>query len=409
MSPEQQPSPIRGISRNVFLLGIVSLFNDISSEMLYPLIPLFLTATLGAPVAIVGVIEGAAEMTASVLKAFSGWMSDRLGRRLPFVIGGYGLSAVAKPALALAGGWPLVLVARVADRFGKGMRGTARDAIIAESSDPAQRGRAFGFHRSADQVGAVAGPLLALPLLAFFHQNYRAVFIAAFIPGALGVLLLFLVKETGRGAKAAAELPKFRWSETTPAFRRFLFITLLFALGNSSDVFLILRARQLGISASAVMVLYAFFNLIVVLTSFPAGVLSDRLGRKRILVAGFALFAVVYAGFGLASNIAAIWIFYGLYGLHMGMTEGVSRAFAVDLVSPDHRGTALGLHSLATGATTLAASSVAGLLWNCAGAPAAFYYGAATATLSALLLMTMVSKPTSSQPGLKGESADLLT
>jgi MFS family permease len=384
----ERRSPVPGVSRNVFLLGIVSLCNDISSEMLYPLIPLFLTKTLGAPVSAVGVIEGAAEMTASILKGFSGWWSDRVGRRLPFVIGGYGLSAISKPLLALARSWPMVLVARVSDRFGKGMRGTARDAIIVESTADETRGRAFGFHRSADQTGAVVGPLLALPLLSLFHHDYRGLFLAAFVPGALAVALLFLVRETGRAvATPAAPAPEFKWRETPPKFRIYLLVTALFAIGNSSDVFLILRAKQVGFPDTEVFLLYAFFNLIVVLSAFPAGLLSDRVGRKQILVVGFLLFSAVYAGFGFVTQLWTVWLLYAAYGLFTGMTEGVARAYAVDLAGPEHRGTALGLHSLAIGLTTFIASAVAGLLWSHFGPPAPFLYGAATALLAGIALM----------------------
>lgn len=391
----EQPSPVAGVSRNVFVLSLVSLFTDISSEMLYPLIPLFLTATLGAPVAVVGIIEGAAEMTASLLKGVSGWLSDRAGLRRPFVIAGYGLSAIAKPMLALAGGWPLVLVARVLDRFGKGVRGTARDAMIAESTLPELRGRAFGFHRSADQIGAVAGPLLALPLLAFFGNNYRALFIAAFFPAIAGVVLLFRVAETGRAAgpeKDAVRPPSLRWRDTSPAFRRFLLITLIFAIGNSSDVFLILRAQQAGISTSQILVLFALYNFMTVISAYPAGHLSDRIGRKRLLVVGLFLFALIYTGFALFASPLAIWLLFAGYGVHVGINDGLSRAFAVDLVSADHRATALGLHATATGITTFAASAIAGALWTWSGPPAVFLFGALMAVIAAVGLSLIVPR-----------------
>ncbi len=390
MLAEEQRSPLPGISRNVFLLSLVSLFTDISSEMLYPLVPMFLTATLGVAPSVVGIIEGAAEMTASLLKAFSGWWSDQVGRRLPFVISGYALSAVSKPVLALAYAWPMVLVARVSDRFGKGLRGTARDAILAESSTASMRGRAFGFHRSADQLGAVIGPLLAVPLLGFFAGNHRPIFLVAFLPGAISTALLLLVRETGRKATGSAPPPNFRWSETTPAFRKFLFVTLLFAIGNSSDVFLLLRARQLGIAESAIFVLYALYNGVTVAAAWPAGIVSDRIGRLAMLTTGFALFAAIYSGFAMAASARAIWWLFAAYGLYSALTEGIARAFAVDLAGKEHRGTALGLHALATGITTFAASSIAGWLWTKRGAPAAFYYGAITAALSAVLLPMLV-------------------
>lgn len=382
---------IPGISRNVLVLGLVSLFTDASSEMIYPLVPLFLTRTLGAPVAVLGVIEGLAEATASILKGISGWISDRVGRRRPLVLAGYSLAALAKPLLALAGAWPLVLAARVLDRFGKGLRNTPRDALIADSTEERFRGRAFGFHRSADQIGAVAGPLLALPLLALFQQNYRAVFVVAFLPAALGVALLSMVRETGRGRVTGAPLRSFRWRQATPVFRRFLGITLLFALGNSSDAFLILRAQQLGLSTPRVVLLFATFNLVYVLSAYPAGLLSDRLGRKRLLVAGLGVFALVYLGFALVAAPVWLWLLFGIYGLYMGLTDGVTRAFVVDLVSAEGRATALGVYSMVIGLATLPASAIAGLLWQCYGPSAPFLYGGALAGLAAMLLAGLVS------------------
>jgi MFS family permease len=389
-SEASRPSPIPGISRNVFFLGLVSFFTDASTEMLYPLIPLFLTSVLGAPVAIVGIIEGAAEATASILKAFSGWLSDRIGLRRPFVIFGYGLAAVTKPLLALAVGWPLVLVARVLDRFGKGVRGTPRDALIADSAPAALRGRAFGFHRSADQLGAVLGPLMALPLLALFHHNFRALFVAAFFPAAAGVAMLLAVRETGSRGKGASRPPSFRLPDVSPTFRRFLFITVLFALGNSSDAFLILRAQQMGLATERIVLLFATYNAIYVLSAYPAGLLSDVIGRKRVLVAGLAVFAVVYFGFAFASGPGWIWILFGVYGLYNGLTDGVIRAFVVDLVPPQHRGSALGLHAAATGIATFPASVIAGALWQWVGPGAPFLYGATMAAVAAVLLGVLV-------------------
>lgn len=382
----REPSPIPGISRNVFVLGLVSFCTDASTEMIYPLIPLFLTSTLHAPVAVLGLIEGLAEATASILKGFSGWVSDRLGRRRPLVFAGYGLAALSKPLLALALGWPLVLSARLLDRFGKGLRGSPRDALIADSAEEHLRGRAFGFHRSTDQAGAVIGPLLALPLLALFHQSYRAVFLAAFFPAAIGVAILLAVRETGRPSSAPP--PAFRLRDTPPAFRRFLLAILVFALGNSSDTFLILRARQLGFSTTEVVLAFAAFNATYVLSAYPAGVFSDRIGRKRVLVAGLAVFSLVYFGFALANGPAAIWALFLIYGLYQGLTDGVSRAFVVDLVDPKHRATALGLYSMALGLAAFPASLLAGLLWQHYGPPAPFYYGAALSALSAAALAT---------------------
>jgi MFS family permease len=378
----------------VSILGLVSLFTDASSEMVYPLVPLFLTGTLGAPAALVGVIEGLAEATANVLRGFSGWLSDRTGRRKPLVAAGYGLAAVSKPLLALAGAWPVVLTARMLDRFGKGLRSSPRDALIADSAKPEERGRAFGFHRTADQMGAVIGPLAALPLLALFHQNYRALFVAAFVPAAVGVAALALVRETGAGRKpAGTPPPQFRLAGTSPAFRRFLLVMVLFTLGNSSDMFLMLRAKALGLSASQVVLLFALFNLTYSLASYPAGMVSDRFGRRKVLMAGLVVFATVYAGFGLAGGPAWMWALFPAYGLYQGLTDGTSRAFISDLVAPSGRATAMGVYGMATGLCALPASVIAGQLWQRVGPAAPFYYGAAMAALGAAAFAFAVRAP----------------
>jgi MFS family permease len=382
----REPSPVSGVSRNVFLLGLVSLATDASTEMIYPLVPLFLANVLGAPVAVLGVIEGLAEATASVFKGVSGWASDRMGLRRPLVISGYGLAALTKPLLALAAGWPLVLAARVLDRLGKGIRGTPRDALIADSSLPEQRGKAFGFHRSTDQLGAVIGPLAALPLLAFFHGDFRAVFVAAFVPAAIGVALLGAVRETGRGRQAGAPRPGFRVRAARPEFRRFLAVMLLFTLGNSSDMFLILRARELGAGTQAIVLLFALYNLVYVLSAYPAGALSDRIGRRGVLGAGLGVFALVYLGFGLAGSAAWGWVLFPVYGLYQGLTDGTTRALVTDLAGAGERAGALGAYSMLTGLAAFPASAIAGLLWQQFGPPAPFLFGGALAGLAALLL-----------------------
>lgn len=381
----REPSPIPGISRNVWILGLVSLATDASTEMIYPLVPLFLTQTLGASMATLGFIEGLAEGVASALKGVSGWVSDRVGRRRPLAIFGYGLAALTKPLLALAGGWPLVLAARVLDRFGKGVRGTPRDALIADSSDPALRGRAFGFHRSADQTGAVLGPLLAVPLLALFQGDFRSVFVVAFAPAAIGVAALLLVRE-GRPAAPGQARPVFRWRETPPAYRRFLFAMLFFAAGNSSDVFLIVRAQSLGLPPQRIALLFAAMNAAYVFSAYPGGAISDRLGRRRILTAGLFLFALVYLGFALAADSMWLWALFPLYGVYQGLTDGVSRAYIADLAPPAVRATALGFFAMTTGLAAFAASFAGGLLWQWRGAPATFLYGAVLAAAAGLAL-----------------------
>jgi MFS family permease len=372
----------------VLLLSIVSLLTDISSDMVYPLVPLFLAGQLGAPAPVVGMIEGLAEATASLFKWLSGALSDRWGKRKLFCLAGYGLAAITKPMLALAGGWPLVLCARVLDRFGKGLRGSPRDALIADSTPPELRGRAFGFHRSADSIGAVCGPLLALVLLATLPGDYRAAFLIAFVPGLLSTLFILPVRDR---AVPSADRRVFSFGavrRADPALRRFLLITLVFALGNSSDMFLIMRARELGGSGTTAVLLYAVYQAANVLCSFPAGVISDRLGRKTVLSAGFFLFAAIYLGVGLAGSVTVLWALFPLYGVYQALTDGVGKAFIVDLATEADRGAALGLQAAMTGVSTLPASLVAGFLWEKAGPPAAFLYGASTAALAGVLMAT---------------------
>lgn len=382
---------LRGITKNVFILGMVSLFTDISSEMIYPLIPIFLTAVLGAPMAIVGVIEGIAESTASILKVFSGWFSDKLGKRRSFIVSGYSCSAVAKPLLAAAFSWPVVLVARFIDRFGKGVRTSARDAMIADETNTQNRGKAFGFHRAMDTSGAVLGPLLALVLLTLLEENYRLIFLIALIPAVTAVVLLLLfVKERVKIALSPAEVPKFNLGQFDRRFKLFLLIILIFGLGNSSDVFLIMRAKNLGFSTMLVVVAYVLYNSVYALLSTPAGILSDRIGRRRVIMTGFFIFAAVYFGFAFVRTSIYVWGLFAIYGFYVAMTEGVSRAFVSDLVPTEKRGTALGIFHTTTGLVTFAASFIAGLLWTYVSVPAPFIYGGIMAALAAILFFRLL-------------------
>jgi len=389
-----EPSPIRGISRNVFVLSLVSLCTDISSEMIYPLVPLFLTGVLGASATIVGVIEGLAEAIANLLKLVSGRVTDRSGRWRGWVFAGYGLSALAKPLLALATIWPLVLIARVVDRIGKGARGAPRDALIAASSDPTARGRAFGFHRGMDTAGAVVGPLAGLALLAGSGQNFRLVFLVAFVPAVLGVILIGRAREPARPSGASTS-PRavFAYRAAPPGYRAFLVVGLLFALGNSSDTFLILRAHGLGLGTIATVLAYAVYNLVYAAVGWPAGAVSDRLGRRPLLVAGFLLFALVYGGMGLATGSGVVWPLLAVYGLYMALTEGVSKAYITDLVPAEQRGGALGLYAAATGGMALISSLLAGLLWDHVAPSAPFYLGGFTALIAAGTLVLVRPSP----------------
>ena len=390
MDAAREPSPFRGISRNVYLLTWVSLFTDLSSEMIYPLVPLFLANVLAAPVAVIGLIEGIAEATAGLIKWVAGGLSDRLDKRRPLVLVGYGLSAVSKPLLALAFAWPVVLGARFLDRFGKGVRNSPRDALLADSTTPEVRGRAYGFQRSGDSVGAVFGPLAAVAILTYLHNSFRTAFLIAFVPGVVSTLLVLTVHEPPRPRKPG---PLFQWKQSgvsSPSLRWFLVASFLFAIGNSSDMFLILRANHSGATSITAVLMFACCNLVNVLSSYPAGIVSDKLGRKSVLIAGFLVFAGVYLGFGMASNLQTLWLLFGVYGLYQGMTDGVAKALIVDLAPPEERGAALGLQATVTGLCTLPASLVAGLLWQYSGPMATFLYGsagalAATGILAAFL------------------------
>ena len=390
-SMEQDDAAVTGrVPRNVVVLGVVSLFADISSEMVYPLIPLFLTSTLGAPVFAVGLIEGVAESTASTLKWIFGWFSDRIRRRVPFTFAGYALAAIAKPALAAAFVWPAALFVRFLDRSGKGIRTAPRDALIADSTDETQRGRAFGLHRAMDTSGAIVGPLMALGLLAWFGQhNYRPIFLVAGIPGAISVVLLLAVREIRHAPRAGPLPPLLSLRGYDSRFLQFVGVTLIFAIGNSSDAFLVLRSKDVGLGATAIVGAYVLYNVSYAGLSLPAGIRSDRIGRRPVLIAGFVIFALVYAGFALASDGWMIWPLFIVYGAYIAFTDGVGKAYVSDLVPADRRGTAMGLYNASTGVMLLLSSIIGGALWDLVGPAATFVFGASTAALAALLLLML--------------------
>jgi MFS family permease len=374
----------RGFGRNVIVAGLVSLFMDFSSEMVYPLVPLFLSDVLGANKSVIGLIEGIAESTASLLRVFSGWLSDRMGSRKWLMAAGYGTATLSRPILALAAGWHQVLASRFVDRFGKGVRVAPRDALIAESSEATHIGRAFGLQRAMDTFGAVMGPACAFLLLGLLSGSYRAVFWISIVPGLVAVLLVvFLIREkppSRRRETAGAKPARFGWR-----FRFFVVIAAVFALGNSSDVFLILRARQLGISPVLIPLVYLLFNLVYALSAFPAGIVADRFGKKRVILLGFALFAAVYYGFAIAQTSRQIWFLFALYGLFMGLTEGVQKAFLSTIIPQGFKATAYGIYNTVVGIAVFPASLLGGWLWDRVSPSATFYFGAITAVLSAAL------------------------
>lgn len=384
------------MSRNVVLLGVVSFFADISSEMVYPLIPLFLTTTLGAPVVAVGLIEGVAESSASLLKWIFGWFSDRLRRRVPFTFAGYALAAIAKPGLAAAFVWPTALFVRFLDRTGKGIRTAPRDALIADSTDESQRGRAFGLHRAMDTSGAIIGPLIALGLLAWFGQhNYRPVFLIAGIPGAISVLAVLAVRDIRHTPRTAPLPPLLSLRGYDRRYLQFVAVTLIFSVGNSSDAFLLLRSKNIGLSTTAIVLAYVLYNVAYASLSLPAGIRSDRIGRRPVLVAGFAIFALVYAGFALATDAWMIWPLFVVYGVYIAFTEGVGKAYVSDLVPSERRGTAMGLYNASTGVMLLLSSVIGGVLWDTIGPAATFTFGASTAAAAAVLLLVLHVTPAS--------------
>ena len=385
---------IPGIKKNVLVLGGVSFFTDIGSEMVYPLVPIFLTTILGAPMTLVGVVEGIAESTASVLRAGSGWFSDFMGRRKPLVFAGYGLSSVGKLLLAAAFAWPLVLVARFVDRVGKGVRTPARDALIAESSELEHRGRAYGFHRALDTLGATIGPLFALLFLWVLSDNMRWVFLIAFVPALVGVFVIKFAREKRVERKPQTERPRFSLAGLSGTYKHFLAISVLFALGNSSDVFLLLRAKDLGMGLTAVILVYVFYNAVYAALSTHSGILSDRIGRRAVMTLGFVIFAGVYLGMAFAGSVSHIWALFGVYGVYMALTEGIARAFVSDLAPQRIRATALGTYTMAIGLGALLSSIMAGVLWDRIGVSAPFLLGGATAALSAFLMMLLIPRRT---------------
>jgi MFS family permease len=392
-----QPSPRASaprLGRNVLVLAAVSFLTDASSEIIYPLLPIFLTTVLGASASAVGAIEGAAETTSALLKLASGWWSDRASRRKPLVVAGYALASLARPLVAVAQSAAQVLAIRLTDRVGKGIRGSPRDALIAESVDPSIRGRAFGFHRAADHAGAVVGPLIAFALLRWEQLPLRTVFLFAALPAVLSVVVLVVgVRETPREARRASETKKAAAPSLDAwlgrPFWTFLASVLLFTLGNSTDAFLILRANQLGVSVALVPVLWAALHVVKSVASVPGGALSDQFGRKPLILAGWAVYAAVYIGFGSATETWHAWALFLAYGTFFGLTEGTQAALIADLVARERRGTAYGWYYLAVGIGALPASLLFGFVWDRVSPRAAFELGAALAFGAALVLLAV--------------------
>lgn len=384
--PTENETPQKALNPTVFKLGMVSFFADISSEMLYPITPIFLTTVLGASMTSVGLIEGIAEGTASLLKVFSGNWSDRLKKRKIFIGAGYFLSTIAKPIIGFAHAWPQVLTARTLDRFGKGIRTGPRDALLADAVPKELRGEAYGWQRGMDTLGAALGPLIALVYL-HFYTDLRPIFTWALIPGLISVLFVMSLKEPV--AKEKNTKVQLKLSIFSSSFKRYLLAWTCFSLTNSSDVFLLLKVQKSGFSLTTTLFLYVFYNVLYAVSSPYLGRLSDNWGRKKTLITGLAVFAAVYLLFGFAVYEWQYWVLFGVYGVYMGATDGVGKALAVDLMDPELKATGIGVLGAFTGFATIAASAMAGILWDHVGVQATFIYGALGALLAIILLATL--------------------
>jgi len=387
------------LPRNVWAVGVTSFFMDVSSEMVINILPLFLANVLGVQTSIIGLIEGLAEATASILKLFSGWLSDKLGGRKWLAVAGYGISAVSKPFFYIASTWELIAGVRWADRVGKGIRTAPRDALVADSVTKETRGIAFGLHRAMDTAGAMLGIIIAVVVVWLAQKNtldlskstFETVVLISLLPAFLAVIsLAFGAKDvTVKGQRAA---PKFSLRGMGKPFIVFLVIVGLFTLGNSSDAFLVLRAQNLGITVTGILVMLVMFNLIYSLISTPAGSLSDRIGRRRLIIAGWLVYAAIYLGFAFAQAAWQVWVLYVAYGLYYGMAFGTANALVADLVPEHLRGTAYGTYNAIIGILAFPASFIAGLLWQGAGnwkgfGPSApFLFGGTLALIAAVLM-----------------------
>ena len=384
-------SPAR-IGRNVYVLSVVSFLNDVSTEMIYPLVPVFLTTMLGASAGFVGAIEGAAESTASLLKLASGWWSDRLRRRKPLVVAGYAIAAVLRPLVAVAQSATEVLLIRIGDRVGKGVRSSSRDALLADSVGSSARGRAFGIASAADNAGALLGPLIAFAMLSWWHLSLRTVFWFAAIPGLAAVLTAAVgIREMQRSAQSEDSKHIALGGHMSSRFWAFLGVILVFTLGNSTDAFLLLRAKELGVPVALAPVLWALLNGAKSVFNIPGGALSDRIGRRPTLIAGWVVYAIVYFLFARASAAWHAWVLFAAYGLYFGLTEGAQLALVADVVPKARRGIAYGWYYLAIGIGALPASLLFGLLWDRFGSAVAFSVGAGLSLVSAVGLMLLPS------------------
>ena len=397
MTANDNPPSRFGLSRPVWLLGWVSLFTDMASEMVYPLLPLFLTQVLGASAMSLGVIEGAAEAASSALKVISGWLADRSRSPKKLVLVGYGIASSVRPLIAIATAWPQVLAIRFADRIGKGIRGAPRDAMLADFAPANARGRVFGFHRAMDHAGAVSGPLLATAFLYFYPGSYRTLFALTLIPGIIVILFILKVPERSSPETAAktpvASRPGGALKSLGRPFYKAMAVIVIFSLGNASDAFLLLRLSDLGVATVWIPLLWSALHVVKVISSLAGGALSDRFGRRKLIALGWLWYALVYAGFGFLDTMGTVIAIFLAYGLYFGLTEGNEKAWVADMAPATARGTAFGVYNAALGIGTLAASLIFGAIWTRVSPQAAFLTGASLAILASLLLFTMFAGP----------------
>jgi MFS family permease len=403
MTPSTQNQPekasLRKLPRNIWAVSLTSFFMDISSEMVINVLPLFLSSVLGIKTNIIGIIEGVAEATASIIKLFSGWLSDKMRARKWLAVIGYGMSAVSKPFFYVAHSWGVVAGARWADRVGKGIRTAPRDALVADSVTPENRGLAFGFHRAADTAGAMVGLAIALGVVWLMQSadsnlqesTFRVLVLISLVPAVLAVVSLAIGAQEVAVTKQRPA-PRFAFRSLGKPFMIFIFIVGLFTLGNSADAFLVLRAKERGLNVLGVLGMLITFNLIYTIISTPAGSLSDRIGRRRLIIGGWLVYALIYLGFGLVQTGWQVWGLYAFYGLYYGMAYGTATAMVADLVPENVRGTAYGTYNMVIGILAFPSSVIAGVLWQGAfgwkgfGAPAPFLFGAILALAAAVLM-----------------------
>lgn len=383
-------SLLRGLTRNIIIVGFVSLFTDLSSQMVFPLVPLFLTSILGAGAWLVGLVEGAAETTASLLKVFSGYWSDKIQKRKPFVLTGYGLSTIAKPLFAFASSGFFVLSIRVFERIGKGIRNAPRDAIIAESTDESIRGKAYGFHRAMDGIGSIFGAIIAFTLLPIL--GFRNIFLFAFIPGVIAVFLVLFIREKNRpkmydnGKEISLKISLTKLSSN---LKLFILVSSIFAIGHFGYAFLLLKVQNIGLSDNTAVLFYIFFYIIYTIFVIPAGILSDKIGRKPLLIGGYILFAVTSLGMMFSTSFNFVLFFFIVYGVFYAMIDGVQRAFVVDLAPSELKATALGTFHTAIGLVALPGGFLAGFIWDAISPEGTFFY-AIILTVFSIILFTFV-------------------